>query len=178
MPCQVCYEDATLACSKCKYARYCSQACQKADWKTHKKGCEMQQIINQFEEAQASAPRARPNSKRCTGCNTKFSEDYPCEDECPDCGYVVCESCACDQSNGTCLCANGNFGRKYCDMEPRWYHTDGNGKPYKGDRHPETYPGEEYPDEFYEPEPRACNNCGEVTRVLKKEYCSEEGILQ
>lgn len=26
-------------CSLCKYTRYCSSACQKADWKTHKKKC-------------------------------------------------------------------------------------------------------------------------------------------
>ncbi|KAI0330833.1 hypothetical protein GY45DRAFT_1345711 [Cubamyces sp. BRFM 1775] len=170
LPCQLCYEDATLVCSACKCARYCSEKCQKQDWKTHKKGCEFQQILNRVNEEHAAAPRARPNSKRCTGCNVRFSRDYPCEDECPDCGYVACESCACDSSSGTCYCPQSNFGRKYCSMEPKWYHTDGNGKTYRGDRHPETYPGEEYPDEIYEAEPRACNNCGEVTRVFKEKY--------
>ncbi|KAI0671123.1 hypothetical protein C8Q78DRAFT_973674 [Trametes maxima] len=170
MPCQVCYSDADRVCSSCKYTRYCSEACQKADWKTHKKGCEMQQLINNFEEAQAARPAPPPNKKRCTGCNVKFSRDYPCEDECPDCGYVVCESCVSDTSNGTCRCASSNFGRNYCWMEPRWYHTDGNGKPYEGDRHPAAYDDEQYPEEVYEPEPRACTNCGEVTKVFKKEY--------
>jgi hypothetical protein len=27
------------ACGECKKARYCSQECQKVDWKTHKKSC-------------------------------------------------------------------------------------------------------------------------------------------
>ena len=27
------------ACAKCRKARYCSQECQKVDWKTHKKTC-------------------------------------------------------------------------------------------------------------------------------------------
>ena len=70
---------------------------------------------------------------------------------------------------GTCYCAGSNFGRNYCEMEPRWYHTDGNGRPYSGDRHPDPW-DEPYRDEIYEPEPRACNNCGKVTRIFKEEY--------
>ncbi|EIW52396.1 uncharacterized protein TRAVEDRAFT_75375 [Trametes versicolor FP-101664 SS1] len=173
MPCEVCYEDATRVCSACKYTRYCSEACQKANWKTHKKGCEIQQMLNRMNEEHAAAPRARPNPKRCTGCNVRFTEDYPCDGECPDCGYVACESCICDNNNGTCYCPNSNFGNKYCQMEPRYYHTDGNGRGYGGDRHPELFPDEAYPEDFYEPEPRACNNCGEVAKLLKKEYCRE-----
>ena len=53
-------------------------------------------------------------------------------------------------------------------MEPKWYHTDGHGRGYKGDRHPEGYG--EYPDDVYEPDARACNSCGKVTKVFKKEY--------
>ncbi|KAI0762020.1 hypothetical protein BD413DRAFT_587163 [Trametes elegans] len=171
MPCAVCYEDATRVCAACKYTRYCSVQCQKADWKTHKKGCQMQQMLNRINKQHASAPRPRPDKARCTGCNVKFSEDCPCEDECPDCGYLACDSCVCHHSRGTCCCANSNFGRKYCWMEPRWYHTDGDGKAYGGDRHPVAYPGEEYSDEVYESEPRACTNCGEITRLFKKKYC-------
>ena len=69
---------------------------------------------------------------------------------------------------GTCYCPTSNFGNNYCEMEPKWYHTDGNGRAYKGDRHPEGY-GDEYPDNMYESEARACNNCGKVTKVFKKE---------
>ncbi|KAI0630005.1 hypothetical protein C8Q77DRAFT_1139879 [Trametes polyzona] len=172
MPCEVCYKDATLVCSACHYTRYCSEACQKANWKTHKKGCKMQQMLNAINEEHAAAPRPRPDRKRCTGCNVKFTSDYPCEDECPDCGYLACESCVCHHSKGTCYCPNSNFGRKYCSMEPRWYHTDGSGRSYKGDRHPEAYPDEPYPEEYYEDETRACDNCGEVTKVFKKQYRS------
>lgn len=124
MPCEVCYKDATRVCSACKYTRYCSyvlrsgqiastrllitcintsrrEACQKANWKIHKKGCEIQQMLNRMNDEHAAAPRSRPNPKRCTGCNVRFTEDYPCDGECPDCGYVACESCICDNNNGT-----------------------------------------------------------------------------
>ena len=67
---------------------------------------------------------------------------------------------------GTCNCPNANFGRPYCHMEPRWYHGH-NGRSYTGDRHPE----DQYPEEVYEPEPRPCGNCGEVTRLFKEEFC-------
>ena len=70
---------------------------------------------------------------------------------------------------GTCYCPNANFGRNYCEMEPRWYHTDGNGRAYKGDRHPEE--AFDFPEDAFEPEPRACGNCGQVAKMLKKEYC-------
>lgn len=70
---------------------------------------------------------------------------------------------------GTCYCPNANFGRPYCGWNPRWYHTNGRGVMYKGDRHPEI--GHEFEDECFEPEPRKCGNCGEVTRLLKKEFC-------
>lgn len=76
------------------------EACQKANWKIHKKGCEIQQMLNRMNDEHNAAPRARPNPKRCTGCNVRFTEDYPCDGECPDCGYVACESCICDNSNG------------------------------------------------------------------------------
>lgn len=53
-------------------------------------------------------------------------------------------------------------------MEPRWYHQNGRtGERYKGDRHPE----DGYIPEVYEAKERACNNCGKVTKVFKKEYC-------
>ncbi|KAH7359816.1 hypothetical protein BKA66DRAFT_223995 [Pyrenochaeta sp. MPI-SDFR-AT-0127] len=32
-------ERKFAACAKCKISRYCSQDCQKVDWKTHKKSC-------------------------------------------------------------------------------------------------------------------------------------------
>lgn len=54
-------------------------------------------------------------------------------------------------------------------MEPRWYHTNGRGREYAGDRHPETQ-GQPYPGDMYERERRACDNCGLVTKMFKKEY--------
>lgn len=46
-----------------------------------------------------SPPKA-PKKGRCTGCDCKFTEDYECDQECPDCGYMTCESCSCDHSQG------------------------------------------------------------------------------
>ena len=60
----------------------------------------MQQVLNKFEEEEKAIPKPRPSSKRCTGCNVRFNEDYPCEDECEACGYVACESCISHHSNG------------------------------------------------------------------------------
>ena len=70
---------------------------------------------------------------------------------------------------GTCYCPNANFGKSYCRMEPRWYHNNGRGRAYAGDRHPDAM-GRPYPDEMYDPTPRACDCCGTVTKVFKKEY--------
>lgn len=39
--CRACgKEEGCMTCSRCKRARYCSKACQRADWKDHKKDCE------------------------------------------------------------------------------------------------------------------------------------------
>lgn len=109
-------------------------------------------------------------------------------DVCWQIGLCVdqCESCSVDQSNGTCTfcvetlrkclrgmqgtcyCSNKNFGNLYCQMSPRWYHSNGRGVSYKGDRHPE--PKDEFPLEAFEAEPRKCGNCGEIALMLKKDY--------
>ena len=55
-------------------------------------------------------------------------------------------------------------------MEPRWYHTNGRGRAYAGDRHPDDALGRPYPREMYEDARRACDSCGAVAKVFKKEY--------
>ncbi|KAF8551988.1 hypothetical protein OG21DRAFT_1498767 [Imleria badia] len=37
--CRSCGKEGSLTCSRCKRARYCSKACQRAHWKEHKKDC-------------------------------------------------------------------------------------------------------------------------------------------
>ncbi|KAH8092662.1 hypothetical protein BXZ70DRAFT_452480 [Cristinia sonorae] len=171
--CAYCSElGATKFCSGCRETYYCSSQCQLADWKVHKKGCEIQKmlnVINNQHKEKSKTTKERPPRGKCTGCDVKFSEDYPCDSDCAKCGFQACESCVVHERRGTCYCTDNNFGTEYCWMEPRWYHRNGRtGEDYKGDRHPQG----RYEEEMYEPEPRACHNCGKVTRVFKKEYCS------
>jgi hypothetical protein len=51
-------------------------------------------------------------------------------------------------------------------MSPRWYHSNGRGAGYTGDRHPE--PDDEHAPEEYESQPRKCGNCGELALMLKR----------
>lgn len=37
--CRVCFMSATKKCARCKFARYCSEECQKKDWTKHKIVC-------------------------------------------------------------------------------------------------------------------------------------------
>lgn len=37
--CKICSKKTTNRCSKCKFVHYCSQECQKKDWKEHKETC-------------------------------------------------------------------------------------------------------------------------------------------
>ncbi|PBK94875.1 hypothetical protein ARMGADRAFT_1011742 [Armillaria gallica] len=173
-----CLKQGDLRCSACKYAFYCSEKCQKAEWRVHKKSCAMNKILREIqekaEEEEARKPLKRPPTNRCTGCNHRFQntddEDWEEDrDECPDCGYIACESCVSDTSNGSCYCQNSNFGVPYCEMSPRWYHMSSapRGRVYRGDRHP---PVEyEDPDE-YENKPRKCGNCSKIAPCLKKEF--------
>ena len=68
----------------------------------HKKACQFNVILREHNEKARKAPPPTPAKGRCTGCNEKFSEDYYCDDECEECGYQACESCAVDESNGEC----------------------------------------------------------------------------
>jgi hypothetical protein len=52
--CDVCHQlRKTLCCSKCKVARYCSTACQKSAWSTHKATCT---ALAPLSSAQPQAP--------------------------------------------------------------------------------------------------------------------------
>ena len=61
---------------------------------------EMQQ--KEEEEEKKRGPPPKPRKTHCTGCNGKFEEDYlEVDGECPDCGYMACESCSCHNSKGS-----------------------------------------------------------------------------
>lgn len=60
----------------------------------------MHQVVYEANQKLKNQPPPTPTPERCTGCNVKFSEDYRCEDKCPDCGYMACESCICHHSKG------------------------------------------------------------------------------
>jgi len=175
----ICMNDATQRCSVCKTATYCSGTCQKKHWSSHKKECKINKLLfemqqKQEEEENKRGPPPRPRITHCTGCNGKFKEDWlEVDQECPDCGYITCESCSCHNSKGTCYCPGSNFGSTYCNREPKSYHFCGrNGRSYSGDYHPDSIyelNKENHPEAF-EKETRACNNCGEIVHCLKKEY--------
>ncbi|KAF8911026.1 hypothetical protein CPB84DRAFT_1763158 [Gymnopilus junonius] len=175
-----CLNEATQRCSGCKTAFYCSAACQIAMWSAHKKECKINRMLYDMEQKRAeeekNKPLKKPRKTHCTGCNGKFKEDWlEVDQECPDCAYLTCESCSCDNSKGTCYCPNSNFGYRYCDREPQTYHfSRRNGRAYKGDYHPTKDAGYELnPSDLpkaFEKEPRKCNNCGEVAVCLKDEY--------
>ncbi|KAH9932706.1 uncharacterized protein BXZ73DRAFT_46757 [Epithele typhae] len=163
--CEVCMKEAPYSCSACKTARYCSTRCRDANWRTHQRSCGIQQKLNEMTTRIALTPPKRPPVGQCTGCGVKVR----CLAMCKDCGYQACDSCESHHSRGTCYCPNSNFGKKYCLMEPRWYHTNGRGRDYTGDRHPETH-GQPYVNKVYELHERACDNCGTVARLFTKEY--------
>ncbi|KAM5540863.1 hypothetical protein V8D89_005507 [Ganoderma adspersum] len=166
--CEVCTKEAPYACSACKTTRYCSTACQKSNWRNHQRECGIHQKLNEINTRIAMTPPKRPPVGQCTGCNAKVGEGRRLA-MCKECGYQTCGSCESHHSRGTCYCPNSNFGKSYCRMEPRWYHTNGRGRAYAGDRHPDSL-GRPYPDEMYDPTPRACDCCGTVTKVFKKDY--------
>ncbi|KAJ7581358.1 hypothetical protein C8J56DRAFT_793816 [Mycena floridula] len=167
---------AQMRCSKCKHTYYwqvLNAQCQKKDWKNHKKGCAIQCLLNEYvETAEAEAakqPVKKPRRTHCTGCNARFDpEDVYVDRECPDCGYMTCESCSCHNSKGQPL-ESSNFGHLYCESDPRPYHLSSRtGRSYKGDYHPEG--GEmkrEGMPELYEDKERECNNCGKVKFCLR-----------
>ncbi|KDR81711.1 hypothetical protein GALMADRAFT_59073 [Galerina marginata CBS 339.88] len=174
-----CLQEATQKCSGCKTAFYCGATCQKEQWPLHKKECKINRMLydmeQKHEEEEAKKPVQKPRKTHCTGCNGKFKEDWlEVDQECPDCGYITCESCSCHDSKGTCYCQSSNFGYKYCDREPQTYHFGKGGRPYNGDYHPSKQGGYELNrddlPEAFEDVPRACSTCGETVHCLKKEY--------
>lgn len=80
------------------------EACQKRAWTAHKKGCQINAMLNKFNAEYAARPVEQPPTTECTGCGVAFDEENYFEDEgpCPDCGYVACESCSCHHSKGAC----------------------------------------------------------------------------
>ncbi|CAA7271611.1 unnamed protein product [Cyclocybe aegerita] len=173
-----CLRDANQKCSGCKTATYCSSACQKENWKHHKKECKLQRMVYDMEqkreEEEKINPPPKPRKTHCTGCNERFKEDWvEVDQECPDCGYITCESCSCSNSRGSCYCQDSNFGYAYCSQEPRSYHRGKKGG-FMGDYHPAKEDGYDLNKDdcpkMFEKEPRPCNRCGKVVQCLRKEY--------
>ncbi|GMT33053.1 hypothetical protein PFISCL1PPCAC_24350, partial [Pristionchus fissidentatus] len=60
-------------CMKCKAIYYCSSACQKGDWKIHKKECEWLSAIHPFTPNQAVRLIARLLIRRKKGDSSKVT---------------------------------------------------------------------------------------------------------
>src|SRR5688500_3512650 len=49
--CAACAKPASLTCSRCRTTTYCSSACQKSDWRTHKQSCNTTNLSQTVERA-------------------------------------------------------------------------------------------------------------------------------
>ena len=94
--CDYCNSDhANLKCSKCKCVYYCSQTCQKKDWKEHRKKCEWsahEALHFHAKETEMMAylsVLADAANRECAICLDKIRENplaLPCK-------HVFCEIC-------------------------------------------------------------------------------------
>ncbi|KAH8048188.1 hypothetical protein JL720_15901 [Aureococcus anophagefferens] len=88
--CQSTETAATLKCSRCRSAWYCSRSCQRSDWKAHKATCEPGLEL----EPLADFSRAAPTCAACGGAACGPDERLGPWDryrEC--CGAFLCEGC-------------------------------------------------------------------------------------
>jgi len=94
----------TLFCQPTAHNEFFSNsACQKAHWKVHKKECKMHRIVYDMEHKEAEETEKKlqaDEGTHCTGCGIEFGDEYVVDQECPDCGYLTCESCSCSNSKG------------------------------------------------------------------------------
>jgi hypothetical protein len=102
------------------YSVYSGEEHQKACWKSHKKLCNVQIKLTEYNlpfvirmRENSLKPeftmfdrvkgKRRPRPTHCTGCDGKLGKNEligTAMDECPECGYVACESCVCHTTRG------------------------------------------------------------------------------
>lgn len=114
---------------------FSNSTCQKAHCKVHKKECKMHRIVYDMEHkgTEETEKLQADQGTHCTGCGVEFGEEYVVDQDCPDCGYLTCESCSCSYSKGvfdilpikyralfrqtgSCYCNDSNFGNAYCSQ--------------------------------------------------------------
>lgn len=138
-------EHANLKCSKCKCVYYCSQDCQKKDWKEHKEVCNAlagESIAFQTKESEMTAyldNLVNATKRECAIClESCIKKPLPLP-----CQHVFCEHCLFEQQmhqNSAFLCPlcrkelssglysyilqNASFfilQADYCDQKERCY---------------------------------------------------------
>lgn len=76
MPCVVCGQKSRSTCSICLGTQYCSKKCQKADWKIHKKTCNLagfRKVLRYYEKQKLEGfQTAGPYILARTGKATRF----------------------------------------------------------------------------------------------------------
>lgn len=63
-----------------------------------------------------------PGELLCSDCSDRNVKT------CSGCGVSVCDMCSTHHSRGTCDCDDGNFGAKYSETSPAWYHGGAGGR--------------------------------------------------
>src|SRR6266536_2388050 len=79
--CYVCQKLTKTRCSKCHQTYYCSEECQKIDWKEHKKSCKKPLVVKTDDSLftmDGCYVCQKPTNTRCSKCH----QTYYCSKEC------------------------------------------------------------------------------------------------
>jgi hypothetical protein len=74
-PCIVCKTPSTTRCSRCKVVHYCSEACQRKDWPSHRIACTPSTAPSATKPTKPSAPESSSSSGKAAAGATPSLPD-------------------------------------------------------------------------------------------------------
>ena len=106
-PCRHCGSPGVRRCGRCKEARYCSAACQRSDWPSHKATCGSAAPPTEQEDSAAAPPTVQEDcaaapptvQEDCAAAPPSVQKDCafclsPVEDALPlECAHTLCRAC-------------------------------------------------------------------------------------